>query len=115
MKDSYPRLLAYDNPATGKKELYLIWRVLGTGGFQFSTQASISLLRVRRPELERGPPGGPHLRGAGGRGASGIGRMSVAVHDAQIYLAWATTDDYIKAGEDFDIAIRSFDGRDWGP
>lgn len=33
MKDSYPRLLAYDNPRTGNAELYLLWRVLGTGGF----------------------------------------------------------------------------------
>jgi hypothetical protein len=41
--------------------------------------------------------------------------MSVAVHNGKIYLAWATTDDALKAGEDFDIAIRSFDGESWGP
>jgi hypothetical protein len=116
MKDSYPRLLSYDNPVTGKPELYLLWRVLGTGGFQFSTQASIAYSVFDGRDWSGPRSAAPISRGAGGAvGASGIGRMSVAVHDRRIFLAWATTDDQVKSGEDFDIAIRSFDGEEWGP
>lgn len=116
MKDSYPRLLAYDNPKTGKSELYLVWRVLGTGGFQFSTQAAIAYSVFDGEGWTEARQAASVSRGAGGGvGASGIGRMSVAIHDGRIFLAWATTDDALKAGEDFDIAIRSFDGEDWGP
>jgi len=116
MKDSYPRLLPYDNPQTGNAELYLLWRVLGTGGFQFSTQAAIAYSVFDGQNWSEARQAAPISRGAGGGvGASGIGRMSAAVHNGRIYLAWATTDDALKAGEDFDIAIRSFDGEDWGP
>ena len=116
MKDSYPRLNAYDNPKTGRPELYLVWRVLGTGGFQFSTQASIAYSVFDGLNWSEARQAAPVSRGAGGGvGASGIGRMSVAAFGGRLYLAWATTDDYLKAGEDFDIAIRSFDGESWGP
>jgi hypothetical protein len=116
MKDSYPRLLAYDNPRTGAQELYMLWRVLGTGGFQFSTRASIAYSVFDGQRWSEPRSAAPISKGAGGAvGASGIGRMSVAVFDRRIFLAWATTDDSVKAGEDFDIAVRSFDGEEWGP
>jgi hypothetical protein len=47
--------------------------------------------------------------------ATGLGRMSVCIFEDRLYIAWATSDDYIKAGEDYDIALRSFDGLEWGP
>jgi len=112
-KDSYPRLLAYDNPRSGRSELYLFWRVLGVPKGENDLNAAVAY------SVHDGKAWGEVQNAApiveGGVGASGIGRMSVATHDGRIYLAWATTDDYIKAGKDYDIALRSFDGRDWGP
>jgi hypothetical protein len=41
--------------------------------------------------------------------------MSACVFENRIYIAWATSNEQLKSGSDYDIALRSFDGRDWGP
>ncbi|MBM4249803.1 MAG: hypothetical protein FJ149_10320 [Euryarchaeota archaeon] len=115
-KDSYPRMLPFDNPRTGRAELYLIWRVVGTGGFQFFTKAAIVYSVFDGTEWSEVREAASVSVGAGGGvGASNIGRMDATVHGDRLYITWATTNDAIKAGEDFDIAIRSFDGEHWGP
>jgi len=112
-KDSYPRMVAYDNPMDGRLELYMFWRVMGVPKGTDTLDAAIAYAVFDGAAWSGQRPAAPIVEE--GIGASGIGRMSVAIHDGSIHLAWATTDDYVKAGKDYDIALRSFDGSGWGP
>lgn len=112
-KDSYPRLVGFDNPYTSQQELYLFWRVMSLSGQDYSLGAAVAYSVFNGTLWTDERAAAPIA--TGDVTASGIGRMSVAVHADRIYLAWALTDDYVKASEDYSLGVRSFDGRNWGP
>jgi len=112
-KDSAPRMLAYDNPHSGRSELYLLWRAMGVPKGEYALRAAVVYSVFDGLDWSEERTAAPITSGA--LTATGIGKMSVIIYEGKIYLAWATSDETVKAGGDYDIALRSFDGRGWGP
>jgi len=112
LKDSWPRLLDYDNPVTHDRELYVFWRVMAVPEGESLIRAGVSYC-VLEDKIWSEPHSAATLMKAGR--ASTLGKMSLTIFDSRIYLAYATTDDAQKTGEDFDIAYRTFDGAYWSP
>ena len=110
-KDSYPRLIRYDNPRTGRQELHVFWRVMGVPGGQYMLSAAVQHA-VFDGEAWSEPRTAAPVTKAGR--ATGLGRIGLTVYNNKIYLAWATSDDFVSTGEDYDIGLRSYDGEGWG-
>ncbi len=109
-KDSYPRLVHYDNPRTGAPELHVFWRVMGVPRGQYMLSAAVEH-SVFNGTVWSEPRTAAPLTKAGR--ATGLGRIGVAVYMGRIYLAWATSNDFVAPGEDYDIGLRSYDGEAW--
>jgi hypothetical protein len=112
-KDSAPRMLGFDNPYSGRSELYIFWRVMGVAQGESALRAAIGYSVFDGASWSPQGTAAPITSSA--LTATGLGRMSACVFEDRIYIAWATSNENIKSGEDYDIALRSFDGLGWGP
>ncbi|MEM2977014.1 MAG: hypothetical protein QXW06_05100 [Thermoplasmata archaeon] len=109
-KDSYPKLIYYDNPRTGRPELHVFWRVMGVPRGQYMLSAAVQHSVFDGERWSEPREAAPVTKA--GR-ATGLGRIGVTVYKQKIYLAWATSNDYVSTGEDYDIGLRSYDGEAW--
>ncbi|MGQ9582973.1 MAG: hypothetical protein ACUVV6_05595 [Thermoplasmatota archaeon] len=109
-KDSYPKLISYDNPRTGRPELHVFWRVMGVPRGQYMLSAAVEHSVFNGTGWSEPRTAAPITKA--GR-ATGLGRIGLTVYRSRIYLAWATSNDFISAGEDYDIGLRSYDGEAW--
>jgi len=112
-KDSAPRMLDFDNPHSGRSEMYIFWRVMGVPRGETTLRAAIGYSVFDGSSWSEERAAAPITSSA--QTATGLGRMSACVFEDRIYIAWATSNEQIKSGEDYDIALRSFDGAGWGP
>ena len=112
-KDSAPVMLDFYNPYSGRWELYMFWRVMGVREGDSMLKAAIGYSIFDGASWSEQMSAAPITSSA--QTATGLGRMDACIFDNRLYLAWATSNENIKAGQDYDIALRSFDGLEWGP
>jgi hypothetical protein len=110
-KDAFPRLVPYRNPASGRAELYAVWRTVDGEGATYKGMGDQDIL-MRRID---GGPSGPYftVSPSGDRGDDN--RPNAIVIGDTMYIVWQTADESIKDGTDWDIVMRSFDGRNLSP
>jgi hypothetical protein len=111
-KDTFPKLLDYQNPATGQDELWAVWRTVDGEGvvFKGSGDQDIVMRRVDGAEL------GPYVSISPAADTDDDTRPNAAVLDGRIYVVWQTKDKRTAdGGGDYDIVMRSYDGLNLSP
>ena len=110
-KDAFPRLVPYLNAGTGREELYAVWRTVDGEGATYKGMGDQDIL-MRRVD---GGPSGPYftVSPSGDRGDDN--RPNAVVIGHTMYIVWQTADASIKDGTDWDIVMRTFDGRNLSP
>jgi hypothetical protein len=106
-KDAFPKLVGYRNPATGNDELYAVWRTVDGEGATYKGMGDQDIL-MRRVD---GGPSGPYYTVSPASDSGDDNRPNAIVLGNTLYLVWKTADESIKDGSDWDIVMRSFDGR----
>jgi hypothetical protein len=106
-KDAFPKLVPYKNPATGNQELYAVWRTVDGEGAVYKGMGDQDIL-MRRID---GGPSGPYFTVSPPADSGDDNRPNAIVLGDTLYLVWKTVDESIKDGSDWDIVMRTFDGR----
>ena len=110
-KDAFPRLVGYQNPVTANDELYAVWRTVDGEGATYKGLGDQDIL-MRRVD---GGPSGPYYTVSPASDSGDDNRPNAIVLANTLYLVWQTADESIKDGSDWDIVMRSFDGRNLSP
>ncbi|MEW5760710.1 MAG: CARDB domain-containing protein [Candidatus Thermoplasmatota archaeon] len=102
-----PKLYVYNNPISGRGELYVIWQTTDEkikdgedfdivlkyyDGYKWSEHIEIT------PKGDKGNDMDPTL----------------IEYKKKLYAVWTSSDDLTSYGEDFDIVLRVYDGYKWG-
>jgi hypothetical protein len=110
-RDAFPKLVGYRNPATGKDELYAVWRTMDGEGATYRAMGDQDIL-MRRID---GGPSGPYYAVSPASDSGDDNRPNAVVLGNTMYIVWQTVDESIKDGSDWDIVMRSFDGLNLSP
>jgi hypothetical protein len=110
-KDAFPKLVEYQDPATGGDELWAVWRTLDGEGATMKAPGDMDII-MRRVD---GGPSGPYypVNPVNDRGDDS--RPNAIVYDGRLYLIWQTNDEATSDGSDRDIVMRWFDGQNLSP
>ena len=106
-KDAFPKLVAWDNPASGSQELWAVWRTIdGEGATSRGTgDMDIIMRRVDQAEL------GNYTQISPPSDHDDDVRPNAIALGGQIYVVWATKDKNTgDGGGDYDIVMRSYNG-----
>ncbi len=106
-RDVFPKLVEYQDPATGNDELWAVWRTLDGEGAVMKAPGDMDIL-MRRVD---GGPSGPYYPVSPVNDRGDDTRPNAIAHAGRVYLIWATNDESTSDGSDYDIVMRSFDGQ----
>ena len=105
---SSPRIIAFNNPSTGKEELWGVWMTYGVGAgarslTDWDIVGKIYDGTTWRDSFELTPP----------TDELGDQNPKITVFNKKVYVVWESVDPTTKDGKDTDLVMRTNDGYGW--
>jgi len=105
---STPNMAAFDNPATGREELYAVWQTFDEGAVARNMGDFDIIARVFD-----GTSWGDIFEITSPTDSGADYCPQVLVHGGKVYVFWETFDEGTADGRDKDIVMKTFDGYSW--
>lgn len=106
---SSPRLAAFQNPVTGKNELWGVWLTYGVGA-KARDETDYDVVG----KMYDGTKWGDVFELTAPTDIGSDNNPRLAVLNNRLYAVWESQDDTLKDGKDTDIVMRVNDGSGWG-
>jgi len=110
-KDLNPKLAIYNNPVSGKEELWAAWRTVDGEGATWREPGDQDIV-MRQVD---GTTLGPYVQVSPASDRLDDTRPNLIALGQTLYIVWETNDDSTSDGADYDIVMRSFDGQRLSP
>jgi hypothetical protein len=105
---STPNMAAFENPATGKEELYAVWQTYDEGA-KASVRGDFDVVA----RVFDGTSWGDIFEITSPTDSGADYNPQVLAHGGKVYIFWECYDDGIADGTDKDIVMKTFDGFTW--